>query len=93
MKSILNNKKHGNVFKTVRRELGLTQAAMSEKMHISEREYGNVERGRSGLSATTLLYFLMLLSDEKKLKFLNEVEHELSNRDEEEDENGDTNRK
>ena len=85
MKNILSENARKKLFKTVRKQLGLTQAAMSEKLHISEREYGNVERGRSGLSAATLLYFLMLLSDEAKLKFLSEVADEISEQDEDED--------
>lgn len=85
MKNILSENTRKKLFKTVRKQLGLTQAAMSEKLHISEREYGNVERGRSGLSAATLLYFLMLLSDEAKLKFLSEVSDEISDQDEDEE--------
>ena len=50
---------------------------MSEKLHISERAYSDLERGRRGLSAATLLYFLMLLSEEGRVQFLREIEHEL----------------
>ena len=85
MKNILSDNKRKTLFKSARKKLGLTQAAMSEKLHISEREYGNVERGRSGLSAATLLHFLMLLSDEAKLSFLSEVEHELLEQEEHEE--------
>ena len=54
---------------------------MSEKLHISERAYGELERGRSGLSAATLVHFLMLLSDEGKLQFLKKIEKEMDDND------------
>ena len=77
MKNLVNEKTRRKLFKTVRTHLGLTQAAMSEKLHISERAYSDLERGRRGLSAATLLYFLMLLSEEGRVQFLREIEHEL----------------
>lgn len=83
MKTILNDTVRGRIFKTVRKQLGLTQAAMSEKLHISERAYGELERGRSGLSAATLLRFLILLSDEERMKFLKEIEQEMDKFDRE----------
>ena len=89
MKNMLSENARKRIFKTARKKLGLTQAAMSEKMHISERAYGEIERGRSGLSAATLLHFLFLLTDEARETFLKEVEHEISNRDEAEDDYND----
>lgn len=83
MKTILNDTVRSKIFKTVRKQLGLTQAAMSEKLHISERAYGELERGRSGLSAATLLRFLILLSDEERSKFLEEIEQEMDDSDKE----------
>lgn len=83
MKTILNDTVRGRIFKTVRKQLGLTQATMSEKLHISERAYGELERGRSGLSAATLLRFLILLSDEERMKFLKEIEQEMDKFDRE----------
>lgn len=84
MKTIVNDMIHSKMFKTVRKQLGLTQAAMSEKLHISERAYGALERGRSGLSAATLLRFLILLSDEERMKFLKEIEQEMDESEKEE---------
>ena len=81
MKSLLNDNTRKNTLKAVRKQLGLTQAAMSEKLHISERAYGELERGRSGLSAATLVHFLMLLSDEGKLQFLKKIEKEMDDND------------
>ena len=81
MKNLLNDNTRKNTLKAVRKHLGLTQAAMSEKLHISERAYGELERGRSGLSAATLVHFLMLLSDEGKLQFLKKIEKEMDDND------------
>ena len=81
MKNLLNDSTRKNTLKAVRKQLGLTQAAMSEKLHISERAYGELERGRSGLSAATLVHFLMLLSDEGKLQFLKKIEKEMDDND------------
>ncbi len=81
MKNLVNNNTRKNTLKAVRKHLGLTQAAMSEKLHISERAYGELERGRSGLSAATLVHFLMLLSDEGKLQFLKKIEKEMDDND------------
>ena len=81
MKNLLNDNTRKNTLKAVRKQLGLTQAAMSEKLHISERAYGELERGRSGLSAATLVHFLMLLSDEGKLQFLKKIEKEMDDND------------
>lgn len=47
---------------------GLTQENMAEKLRMSSRSYAALERGESGLSATTLLFFLALLSDEELLR-------------------------
>ena len=78
MKNLLKETTRRTLFRTARTQMGLTQAAMSEKLHISERQYGNVERGKNGLTAATLLYFLSALSDEAKLEFLHVVEHEIA---------------
>ena len=78
MKKLLNDNTRKTTFKTVRKHLGLTQAAMSEKLHISERAYGDLERGRSGLSAATLVHFLLLLSDENRAEFLRKIEKEIN---------------
>ena len=78
MKKLLTENTRKTTFKAVRKHLGLTQAAMSEKLHISERAYGELERGRAGLSAATLLHFLLLMSDEGKLQFLRKIEHDIN---------------
>lgn len=56
--------------RAVRRKLGLTQEKMSESLCMSVRSYTDIERGRSGFSATTLLFFLALMTDEEVLQLV-----------------------
>ncbi len=48
----------------------LTQEKMAEKLHITPRSYFDLEHGKSGFSAMSLIYFLLLLSDEDIIKFI-----------------------
>lgn len=65
------------MLKPWRKRHGKTQEDMAEELRMSSRSYGALERGKSGFSATTLLFFLALLSDEELLgvvrKFLSMV--------------------
>ena len=54
--------------KTYRRARRITQEAMAEALRISTRYYIDVEHGRSGCSAATLMFFLLLLPDEELLR-------------------------
>lgn len=47
-----------------------TQEKMAEALHISARAYNNVKRDRQSLSASTLIFLLMMLSEEEVLDFL-----------------------
>lgn len=47
----------------------LTQEEMAEKLRISSRAYGDLERGKYCFSAITLL-FLLLMLDEDEVKSL-----------------------
>ena len=40
---------------------------MAEKLRISPRSYISLERGKSGCSAATLMFFLLILSNEEIL--------------------------
>ncbi len=51
--------------RTLRGNRHLTQEEMSEQLHISWRSYSNLERGRSGFSAKSLLFLLLMLSQEE----------------------------
>lgn len=55
-----------------RKERGLTQEDMAEELRMSSRSYAALERGESGFSATTLLFFLALLTDEELLQVVRE---------------------
>lgn len=47
----------------------LTQEGMAEALHVSPRSYFDQEHGRYGFSAMSLVFFILLLSDEDLLKF------------------------
>lgn len=49
-----------------------TQEVVAEKLRMSCRSYTELERGGCGFSATTLLLFLALLSDEEMVKLVRE---------------------
>ena len=55
---------------------------MAEKLHLSVREYGNLERGRHGLSAFTMLLFLETMADEAILCLLHECKDIIGENDE-----------
>lgn len=47
----------------------LTQEGMAEALHVSPRSYLDQEHGRYGFSAMSLVFFILLLSEEDLLKF------------------------
>lgn len=53
-----------------RKGLGCTQEKMAERLHISIRSYNNLERGKSGFAAPTLLFFLCLLPEDQVLELV-----------------------
>lgn len=54
--------------KTRRKALHWTQETMAEKLRISPRSYISLEQGKSGCSAATLMFFLLILSDQELLR-------------------------
>ena len=54
--------------KTHRKALHITQETMAEYLRISPRSYISLERGDNGFSATTLMFFLLILSEEDVLR-------------------------
>ena len=54
--------------KSRRKALHLTQESMAEKLRISPRSYISLEQGKSGCSAATLMFFLLILSNEDLLQ-------------------------
>ena len=53
--------------KSRRKVLHLTQEAMAENLRISPRSYISLEQGKSGCSAATLMFFLLILSNDELL--------------------------
>ena len=71
--------------KSRRKALHLTQESMAEKLRISPRSYISLEQGKSGCSAATLMFFLLILSNEDLLQLfaafrrrLKEESHEVA---------------
>lgn len=58
--------------KKAREERKLTQEKMAERLTMSVRSYADLERGKSGFSATTLLFFLSELPEEQAMQIVRE---------------------
>lgn len=54
----------------LRKLRSLTQDEMAERLRITSRAYGDLERGKYCFSAITLLFLLILLSDVERKDFL-----------------------
>lgn len=59
--------------RSYRTEHNLTQAAMADVLDISTRSYNEQERGRTGFSALSLVFFLLALTEEQVDLFLSEL--------------------
>lgn len=57
---------------SLRRRLNLTQDEMAERLRITSRAYGDLERGKYCFSAIALLFLLLMLSEEEVKSFLAE---------------------
>jgi len=55
-----------------RQELNCTQEAMAQNLHIELRSYTSLERGICSCSASTLLFFLLLLPTADAQAFLHD---------------------
>ena len=64
-----------------RKALHFTQETMAEKLHISPRSYINIERGKSGCSAATLMFFLIILPEEELLQLCAEFRARVDEED------------
>ena len=58
--------------KMKRQELGITQEKMSEYLHIACRSYSDLENGRYCFSAISLLFFLLILTEDELKDMLGE---------------------
>lgn len=57
---------------TLRKRRNLTQDEMAERLRITSRAYGDLERGKYCFSAVALLFLLLMLSEEEAACFLKE---------------------
>ena len=55
----------------------LSQEEMSERLRMSARAYSDLEREKSGLSATTLMFYLAVLPEEDILRLIAEFQEEF----------------
>ena len=56
----------------LRKRRNLTQDEMAERLRITSRAYGDLERGKYCFSAVALLFLLLMLSEEEVKGFLKE---------------------
>ena len=56
----------------LRKRRNLTQDEMAERLRITSRAYGDLERGKYCSSAVALLFLLLMLSEEEVKDFLKE---------------------
>lgn len=56
----------------LRKRRNLTQDEMAERLRITSRAYGDLERGKYCFSAVALLFLLLMLSEEETKDFLKE---------------------
>ncbi len=55
---------------TLRKLRNLTQDEMAERLRITSRAYGDLERGKYCFSAIALLFLLLMLSDDERKTLL-----------------------
>ena len=54
----------------IRRSKGMTQEEMAEKMRISCRAYGDLERGKYSFSTIALIFFLLMMDSGEIIELL-----------------------
>lgn len=54
----------------LRKDRDLTQEEMAERLRITSRAYGDLERGKYCFSTIALLFLLLMLNDEELKDFL-----------------------
>ena len=59
-----------------------SQEQMAEMLHINARSYLDQEHGKYGFSAMSLVFFLLLLSENDLIKFFSELRIVLERSDE-----------
>lgn len=67
--------------KEYRKAIWVSQECMAEYLRISVRSYSDLENGKSCFSASSLILFLLLLSNEDVIQLLNEFRDILQDED------------
>ena len=70
--------------KSRRKALHFSQETMAEKLRISPRSYISLEQGKSGCSAATLMFFLLILPDMELLRLCAEFRRRVDEEDDNE---------
>lgn len=69
---------------TLRKARNLTQEKMAEHLRITSRAYGDLERGKYCFSTITLLFLLIMMTDDELKAFLDMFRkrvHELEHKE------------
>lgn len=56
----------------LRKEKGWTQEEMAEQLRITNRAYGDLERGKYCFSSVALLFLMSILKDHEQVKLIDE---------------------
>lgn len=61
-----------------RKKYGFTQEEMAEALHVSARSYWSQEHGAHGFSGSSVIYFLILLSEDELTELIHALNHTIS---------------
>lgn len=61
-----------------RKKYGFTQEEMAEALHVSARSYWSQEHGAHGFSGSSVIYFLVLLSEDELTELMHALNHTIS---------------
>lgn len=65
-------REHLSSYVSQRQRRGLTQEEMAEKLRITARAYGDLERGKFCFSAPALMALLLILKEDEVAELLND---------------------
>lgn len=61
----------------VRNKKGMTQEEIAERLRITSRAYGDLERGKYSFSATALIFFLLMMEADERLELPDEFREKV----------------
>lgn len=67
--------------KTFRKKRAVTQEVLAERLEISTRSYADLEHGKKGFSANSLMNFMLLMTPEEAGDFLERFRKEKAKGD------------